>query len=111
VILDDKFTHVASVYRNTATTGWKSAYQQVETGLACLIQPVIAEFYSTTNMAYGRTYNGYFKSGADIQISDYIIDQTGKRYNVTGSMNRDYGNLVSHLEVLLTEQPKATPDQ
>jgi len=103
-------TQSATVSRLQQGVGLKSTYQVVEQSLACLIQPVTAEYAQVTGMVYGRTYNGYFKLGADIQINDRVTDQDGKVYGVTGSMKRNYGSFP-HLTILLTEQPATGADQ
>ena len=111
MILDDQFVNSVSVKRSIQTGPMGTTYEIVEAAVPCLIQPVVAEFYSTTGFVFGRTYNAYFDIAADVQINDQLTDQDGKLYSVTGSMNRGYGTTIPHLTLLLTEQTQATPDQ
>jgi hypothetical protein len=104
------FVHTVSVSRLLQGSGVQSVMTVVDAAVACNIQPVTAEYAQVTGMVYGRTYNGYFDLGADIQISDVLVDQQGKRYQVTGTLERNYSG-EPHITALLSEQPKASPDQ
>ena len=75
-----------------------------------MIQPVSAEFASKINEVFGRTYHLFVPINTDIQIGDKIIDQIGKEYRITGSLNRNYGR-NPHLTFIMTEEVKANPDQ
>lgn len=97
------FVHTATISRLQQGVGIQSNYVEVESSLPCLIEPVTAEFASVTDMVYGRTYNGYFRLPADVQIGDKIIDQDSKEYRVTGTSKRNYG-ANPHITVLMTEQ-------
>lgn len=100
-VFDWMLKDTASVQRLKQGTGVQSIFT-VESTERCLIQPVTGEFASVTDMVYGRTYYGFFRSGADVQIADKIVDQNGREFHVTGIMLRDYGG-SPHLTALMTE--------
>lgn len=74
-------------------------------GVPCLIQPITAEFAAKTDYVFGRSYNCFVPIDTDIKISDRVIDEFGKTYQVNATLNRPYGAAVPHLTVLLTEEP------
>lgn len=77
----------------------------------CLIQPVTAEFAAKTGMVFGRSYNLLAPLEVDVQISDRVVDQDGKTYQVTGSLKRNYGFNTPHMTYYMTEESGATPDK
>lgn len=101
------------VYRAQPGAGMTTSYgdEPYNPGIACLIQPVTAEFASKTDFNYGRSYNCFVPLGTDIQISDRCIDEFGKTYQVAATLNRPYGSNVPHLTVILEEEPMEGPDQ
>lgn len=102
--LEGLFAHTIDIYRAQQGTGIKTSYVEYNSGVSCLIQPVSAEFASKTDFVYGRSYNCLLSLGTDIAISDRVIDQDGKTYQVNATLNRNYGINVSHLTVILIEQ-------
>lgn len=109
-MIEDLMFNTITTYRLTATTGIQKAYQVNLTNQGCLIQPVTPEFAQKTGMVFDRTYNCLVPIDTDIEITDRAIDQDGKTYSVTGSLNRNYGYSVQHTTYLLNEESKATPD-
>lgn len=110
--LIDLLSDTIDIYRTTQGPGVQTSYgtAPLNSGLNCLIQPFTGEYFGKTNDAFGRAYNCFLPLGTDIMISDRVIDQNGKVYQVTGSFNRAYGQNTQHLTVTLTEEPTAGPD-
>lgn len=110
-LLDTVLYNTISTERLTASTGITKTYQTNLTNVSCLLMPITPEFAAKTGMVYDRSYTCMVDPGVDIQISDRIIDSTGKSYQVTGSRNMNYGITVQHVTFLLNEESGATPDQ
>lgn len=106
----DTLFNTITTYRLTATVGIQKSWRQNLISQACLIQPVTPEFAAKTGMVFDRTYNCMVEVGTDIQIGDKVTDQDGKKYQVTGSLNRNYGFNTQHTTYLLNEETQATPD-
>lgn len=111
-MLADLLQHTIDIYRAQAGPGVQTGYgtDPYNGGISCLIQPVTGEYTSKTDQNYGRQYNCIMQTGTDISISDRVIDQDGKTYQVTGSFNRNYGTMTPHITMILTEEAMEGPD-
>lgn len=110
--LENLLSDTIDIYRASTGVGVQVTYGTApyNEGVACLIQPIAGEYFGKTNMSYARGYNCLLSLGTDIMISDRVIDEFGKVYQVTGTLNRAYGVNVQHLTVILTEESTAGPD-
>ena len=110
---DGLMSDTIDIYRAQAGPGVVTSYGDTpyNPGVPCLIQPVQGEFISKTDMNYGRPYTCLVAMETDLNLSDRVIDENGKTYQVTGSLNRDYGSpAVQHLTFMLTEEASQGPD-
>jgi hypothetical protein len=79
------------VYRLAATTGSKKQHAKVAT-IRIMIAPMSAAAAQTSQLTFGRAYNGYVSSGTNVLIGDYLQDSTGIKYDVQGAMNYTMGS-------------------
>ncbi len=105
-------THRVTTYRNLPNgTGIQKSYQQNLINQPCMIQPLSAAYAAQANMVFGRAYNLFVPLGTDLQLSDKLVDQDGKSYEISGSLKRNYG-ANAHLTFLINETLTAgIPDQ
>jgi hypothetical protein len=112
--LEALLSDTVDIYRVVGGAGIVTSYNMnspLYSGVSCLIQPMVPEFTAKTDFTYGRLYRCLLPINTDIQLSDRVIDENGKTYQVTGTLNRDYGIAVQHLTVTMTEEAKEGPDQ
>lgn len=104
------FYNSITTYRLKSTVGIQKSYVQNLVNQPCLIQPITPEYAQKTGMVFDRSYFCQTDIGVDIQISDRVIDQDGKKYQVTGSRKGNFGITTQHVTYLLNEEVQATPD-
>jgi len=93
--------HSVTVSRVTASGGVKKSFQQVATGVACLIQPLDPEPV-TTATAVASDYKVFFGKDADIREGDRLTDTNGRVFSVRGIRLRNYGpTALQHLEAIV----------
>jgi len=106
-------TNTIDIYRAQQGTGNTTSYgdEPYNPGVACLIQPIIGEYTSKVDMNFGRQYHCLLPVDTDINIADRCVDaDTGKTYQVSGSLYRPYGNATPHITMILTEEATEGPD-
>jgi len=90
--------------------GIQKSYQANLVDQPCMIQPLSATYSAQLNMVFGKAYNLFLPLGTDVIATDHITDQNGKKYTVTGSQLRNYGNSAPHATYIITEQVVGGPD-
>lgn len=95
------------VYRLQATTGSKKQYTRIATEQV-MLSPMSAIAAQTSQLTFGRAFNGYVRTNANIQIGDYIQDPSGNKYDMQGSQNYTMGTQPL---IALTLQRQATQGQ
>jgi hypothetical protein len=105
----DVLQHTITTSRLQTTAGIRNEYTTNLTDYPCLIQPITAEFAAKTGMVFDSSYFCITQYPTDMQIGDKVVDQDGQSYQVTGSLNRNYGFNVPHVTFLLTEEMKKAP--
>ena len=90
---------IAEYYKKTVSTkrlvatGYKKAFVEKLTGLACAIHPVNSKQLLSIGSAYFNLYKMYCATGTDILVGDQIIDGSDI-YNV--KLVSDYNDVESN---------------
>jgi hypothetical protein len=104
-MLVDLLSHRVTVKRPTADAGIKKTFQNVATGVPCLIQPLDDVAIQQTASAFGKGFRCYTQPDANIREGDQLIDGDSRLFLVRGMRKRNYGNFP-HLEFLLSEDKR-----
>jgi hypothetical protein len=92
-------TQTATVKRLVAGLNNTEAYQTLGT-VSCLIQEVNGARSTYQTMGIYRPHNMYCELGTDVKDDDHI-EEGGRKFIVKGTVKREQGMTVKHLEVLL----------
>lgn len=80
--MERHFTSTVSISRKT-TTGNKTTFEEISTGVPCHIQPVTARF---ENGQWGRLHKEYLLfARTEIRVGDKLVDQAENEYEVFGA--------------------------
>lgn len=96
--------HTATVSRKMAIEGkgQSKAFQQIATGVRCLILPVDPKDTLQSNLTVGKDYNAIFEIDADIEEGDKLVVSTGVSVFVNGTPAKYQVGGVSHIEAACT---------
>jgi hypothetical protein len=97
--------NTVTVKRPTAGAGIQRTYQQVATGVPCMVQPLSEVAEAQTGSAFGKSLRAFFDVDADVKEGDQVIEQTGMKLYVRGIKKYTYGNFP-HIEALLGEDKR-----
>ena len=92
-------TQTATITRLVAGANGTESYQALSSVL-CLIQEVNGSRSTYMAMGIYRPHNMYCALGTDIKDDDHV-SEGGRNFIVKGTIKREQGLTVKHLEVLL----------
>ena len=97
-------TNTVTISRLSDTTGGRRTYSQVETGVACHIEPMDAQLAQTLGYTVSKAYRGFFMPDQTIQVGDEITDEAGRTFTVKNINSYSVASGLAHIAVALEEK-------